>query len=516
MLKFQIERAVYFHFKKEKQLRPKGIKVLSLFFIDRVAHYRDYDAEGNPVKGKFALWFEEIFERYAAKPEYQDLYAFRCHEVHDGYFSQDKGRYKDTAGTTKADNDTYALIMKDKERLLDPDVPLRFIFSHSALKEGWDNPNVFQICTLKESASDFSKRQEIGRGMRLAVDSSGARVSERTINVLTVIASESFKEFSEKLQKEIEDETSVDFSGRIKNARETARVRLTKELTPENCPQFFDIWNRIKYQTRYRVEYPTSVLIERAAEAIRKMPKTTRPMLTAQTFRVRFGPAGINGDLENIARKDTQAVRYALPDVYGYLQSRVDITRETLFTILLQSGRHEELAINPQMFLDNVVAALKTTLYALMVDGIKYEKIDGKSYEMHLFRNEEIETYLSDLFAVGKLEKTLFNYIQVDSGTERDFARECEADENIKFFFKLPRGFKVTTPLGNYVPDWAVIFENDRRVYFVAETKSTLNQELLRGVEEMKMQCGEKHFAVFAPLGVEYRRATKVRDLYSR
>lgn len=514
VMKFQMERAVKFHFEKEKRLRAQGIKVLSLFFIDRVAHYRDYDADGKLIKGKFALWFEEIFGQYAAMPQYHDLFTHPAHEVHDGYFSQDKGRFKDTSGTTKADNDTYALIMKDKERLLDPEVPLRFIFSHSALKEGWDNPNVFQICTLKESASDFSKRQEIGRGMRLAVDASGQRVRDHAVNVLTVIASESFKDFSETLQKEIQEETSVEFTGRIRNAREKDQIRLTKELTPENCPQFFDIWNRIKHQTRYRVEYQTSGLIEKAVAAIKNMPKTTRPLLTAQTFRVQLGAEGITGELDNIQRKDIQEIHYGLPDIYGYIQSRVDIARGTLLTVLTQSGRAEELSINPQVFLDNVVAALKTTLYGLIVDGIKYEQIDGKAYEMHLFRNEEIETYLSNLFAVKKMEKTLFNYIQVDSGAEREFAKECEADDNIKFFFKLPRGFKIPTPLSHYIPDWAEIFDNDQRMYFVAETKSTLDKELLRGIEEMKMQCGEKHFAVFAPLGVEYRRVTKVKDLY--
>lgn len=150
-----------------------------------------------------------------------------------------------------------------------------------------------------------------------------------------------------------------------------------------------------------------------------------------------------------------------------------------------------------------------------MVDGVKYEQINGSFYEMRLFENEEIETYLSNLFEVTKTEKTLFNYIPIDSETiERPFAAECEADENVKLFFKLPRGFKVPTPTGNYIPDWAVVFENDRRIYFLAETKGTLDRQLLREVENMRIKMREKHFALFKSLGVEYKLAVQAKDLH--
>ncbi|GAK61469.1 restriction endonuclease [Candidatus Vecturithrix granuli] len=519
VMKYQIERTVKWHFEKVKKFKPSGVKVLSLFFLDKVAHYRLYTADGHAQKGKFALWFEEAFKRCANLPEYRDLLPFPVEQVHNGYFSQDKkGAFKDTTGSTKADDETYSLIMRDKERLLSLDEPLQFIFSHSALREGWDNPNVFQICTLNESQSELKKRQEIGRGLRLSVDQSGVRVQDKRLNLLTVIANETYQDFSAALQREIQEETSVDFGGRIKNARARAKIRLSKELTPENCPLFFEIWDRIKHRTRYHVQFSTAELITRTVAELRdfnKVPLTTRPMLESRTARLNYTEAGIEGALTDLSVKQSQAVRYQIPDIYAYIQSKVDITRSTIFEILKQSERYEELEINPQLFLDNVVSAIQRTLYSLMVEGLKYEQINGQVYEMTLFRYEEIETYLSSLFAVSKTEKTLFNYIAVESAIESDFARDCEADERIKFFFKLPRGFKIPTPLGNYTPDWAVIFEHDRRVYFVAETKGSLNRQLLREVERLKIECGAKHFALFQPLDVKYTIAVTTKDLYT-
>ncbi|MEJ7830715.1 MAG: hypothetical protein WKF91_21075, partial [Segetibacter sp.] len=429
--------------------------------------------------------------------------------IHNGYFSKDKkGNFKDTKGTTKDDEDTYSLIMKDKERLLSLDEPLRFIFSHSALREGWDNPNVFQICTLNESKSEVKKRQEIGRGLRLPVDSSGQRIQDKRINVLTVIANETYEDFSKALQKEIQDETSVDFKDRIKDARDKANIKLSKELTLENFPLLFDIWERINRRTRFKVEYSTADLIKRTLaelKDINKVPLTKRPLLEARKAMLNYTDEGIESKLIDTKIKITEQIRYQIPDVYNYIQNRVDITRNTIFEILKQSGRYNELEINPQMFLDNVVAAIKRTLNSLLVEGVKYEQINGQQYQMALFKDEEIETYLSNLFTVSKEDKTVFNYIPIDSSIESDFARECEADANVKFFFKLPRGFKVPTPIGNYIPDWAILFENDSLVYFVAETKGTFNRQLLHGIEAMKIECGEKHFALFKPLGVKYQ-----------
>lgn len=215
--RFMIRKTIEEHLDKELKLKPKGIKVLSLFFIDRVSNYRDYDKDGRAIKGKYALMFEEEYKKLINKPKYHTLFKDAMTDedierIHDGYFAQDKGRIKDTNGNTKADYDVYNLIMRDKEKLLSLDEPLKFIFSHSALREGWDNPNVFQICTLKDSkGTNISRRQEIGRGLRLSVDSSGNRVEDPNINILTVMASESYKEFVEKLQTEIEEDTGIKF-----------------------------------------------------------------------------------------------------------------------------------------------------------------------------------------------------------------------------------------------------------------------------------------------------------------
>jgi type III restriction enzyme len=513
------------HFDKLKKLKDQQIKVLSLFFIDRVVNYREYDESGKHTKGKFALWFEEAFAQQQKK--HPNLIPFEAGQVHNGYFSADKsgkGKEKkevwtDTKGTTAKDDDTYSLIMKEKERLLGLDEPLQFIFSHSALREGWDNPNVFQICTLNESKSDLKKRQEIGRGLRLPVNADGVRVQDKRINILTVIANETYEDFSEALQREIQEETSVEFKDRIKNAREKATIQRTKELTLENFPLLFEIWERISNKTRYSVEYDNDELIARTVAVLKdftKVPITKRPMLESRTGRISITEEGVEGQVKDTQIQYVAGVSYQMPDIYGYVQSRLDVSRKTVFEVLKQSGRIDELSINPQLFLDNVTNTIKKVLQSLLVDGVKYEQINGQQYEMRLFDLEEIETYLSNLFKVTKLDKTVFNYVPIDSNVESKFATDCEADENVKFFFKLPRGFKIPTPIGNYIPDWAVVLEMDGtpKVYFVAETKGTLDSQLLRELERMKIECGSKHFALFKPLGVEYKLAVTAKDLY--
>ena len=219
--RLMIRRTIHEHLEKEKRLAPLGIKVLSLFFIDVVEHYRSYDADGNPVKGKYARMFEEEYRRAAKLPEFVSLFqevdlTSAAEEVHDGYFSIDKARrWTDTADNNQASRDNaeraYSLIMKDKEKLLSFETKLKFIFSHSALKEGWDNPNVFQICALREIGTERERRQTIGRGLRLCVNQHGDRLRGFEINTLTVVATESYEEFAENLQKEIEKDTGIKF-----------------------------------------------------------------------------------------------------------------------------------------------------------------------------------------------------------------------------------------------------------------------------------------------------------------
>ncbi len=213
VMKKQVRETVEQHLMKERAVKGKGIKVLSLFFIDRVANYRVYNDDKTIGLGKIGKWFEESYSELVSKDFYKGLLDdYPVEKLHNGYFSQDKkGKPKDTSGQTKDDDDTYALIMRDKERLLSLDEPLRFIFSHSALREGWDNPNIFQICTLNESRSVDRKRQEIGRGLRLPVNQTGERVHDETINRLTVIANEAYHDFASKLQTEYEEDYGITF-----------------------------------------------------------------------------------------------------------------------------------------------------------------------------------------------------------------------------------------------------------------------------------------------------------------
>ncbi|ELJ3515911.1 DEAD/DEAH box helicase family protein [Salmonella enterica subsp. enterica serovar Liverpool] len=545
-MRYQIERTVAAHFAKLAKLKPLGIKVLSLFFIDKVANYRSVDSEGNAEPGKFALWFEAAFKKYAAMPRYQGLIPHAANEVHNGYFSGDKKtihtpfetlKMRSNATVADVEGGAYALIMKEKERLLSLDEPLQFIFSHSALREGWDNPNVFQICTLNETQSAMKKRQEIGRGLRLPVNQQGERVQDKQINVLTVIPNESYEAFAKALQAEIEDETGVKFEKRIKNARAKARVS-KRTLNSEEQALFTAIWQKINYQTRYSVKLNTNELVDKCAELLAdyaQFPKVQAPKIRAAKAKILMNNEGVQTVQSGIS--DVQAASYQsnnVPDVYGYLQNRLHLTRSTLFSILDKSGRLDELLINPQAFLDICVTVISRTLQALMVAGIDYQKINGQRYEMMLFE-ETLDTYQSSLYPPANditataLDKTLlqaqplngdmqpegevYACVPSDSEPENQFALDCATDERVRFFFKLPSKFKIPTPLGDYNPDWAVVFENDERVYFVAETKSSTVEADRRLDENLKIQCGEKHFGLAQSEGVEYKVVTKLEEL---
>jgi type III restriction enzyme len=516
VMKFQIRKTIEEHLKKEKRLNKLGIKVLSLFFIDKVVNYRSYDAVGNPVKGKFAEWFEEIYQEYISKPAFKELDKFPVEETHNGYFSADKkGAFKDTSGETKADDDTYSLIMRDKEKLLGLDNSLRFIFSHSALREGWDNPNVFQICTLNETKSDIKKRQEIGRGLRLAVDQTGKRTYDQNINRLTVIANEAYDDFAKALQKEIEDDCGVAFTGRIKNKRERTAIKYRKGF--EADPKFLEIWEKLKKKTTYRVDYKTDELITLAAKAIKDLTEIKAPSLRSTKIGITMTDEGIGTNYVGEKVESYGSYAWKIPDVLGYIQSKTELTRSTIEEILSNSGRIEDIIINPQLFLDLATQAIKRTLYDLMINGIKYQKIGGSEYEMALFEAQELEVYLNDFsFKVSDSSKTIYEeFVPLDSGVESRFAQDCETSEQIKFYFKLPNWFKIPTPIGNYNPDWALVFEDDKKIYFVAETKDTGTPQVdlskLSGDEQMKIKCGKAHFNEFDDL--EYKVVNKVGQL---
>lgn len=505
ILKYQIRRTIESHFEKELRLFGQGIKVLSLFFVDSVANYRQY-GENGLTKGKFAEWFDEAFAEISNKPEYKDLVTYDTTKVHDGYFSADKnGSWRDTKGTTKADDDTYELIMKNKERLLDIAEPLRFIFSHSALREGWDNPNIFQICTLREMSKETERRQTIGRGLRLPVNDQGQRIYDESINVLTVIANETYESFARNLQTEMEEQTGVEFGkSRIKQKPKQRVYKARKNITLNE--DFKALWDKIKHKTRYVVHYDSATLVEKAVALIDDEVTIRAPKIVSNTAKIQMTNTGVEG--VSIASAGVEAHKnFPMPDVIGKVSSFTGITRQTIFEILERAELFGGVLDNPQQVIDEVTRIIKHVMEQLNVDGIKYEKT-GESWDMKRFENDELTGYLFDeATKQGLVEvsnhKTTHKFVAVDSGVERQYLDALENNRNVSFYCKLPSWFKIDTPLGNYNPDWAVVLKNDEKVYFVSETKGVdkLSDPSLKPAERRKIIAGRRHFA---EIGVEF------------
>lgn len=588
LMDIQIRNTIKKHLDKELQLKGQGIKVLSLFFIDRVANYRSYDENGSAIRGKFAMAFEEHYTELSKLPQYKELATHPVEQIHNGYFSQDrKGIVKDTSGNTQADDDTYSLIMKDKEKLLSLEEPLKFIFSHSALREGWDNPNVFQICTLNETRSVSKKRQEIGRGLRLPVNQNGERVFDDNINKLTVVANESYDEFAKKLQTEYEDDCGVTFgkvpklafkgisqlvdeqeivldreqseniweilvsnkfldkSGKIQSTfkptesgfslnlpdkyssiepdiitvlqsyqlerhikadEEPKRLKLNKQIFLD--PEFENLWNRIKYRTTYQVDYKSSKLVEHCIDAIRRMEKI-EPVI------INYKEAQLGVKVKGVTTTETRAnihkIEYVggLPDIIAYLQKQTELTRKTIVDILVGCERLAEFAINPQRFMDEVATIINRELYKVMIDGIKYEKltVGHTEWSMQLLREDELKDYFEQCMAV---QKSVFDRVIYESEVERRFAEDLDKRDNIKLFVKLPKWFRVETPVGDYIPDWAIVKHDDKTVYLVRETKATKDFEKLRNSEADKVRCGRKHFE---SIDVDFKVVTSASEI---
>ncbi len=428
--------------------------------------------------------------------------------VHGGYFASDKDGPKDSkeGKSTKADDEAYRLIMQAKEELLSPDVPLRFIFSHSALREGWDNPNVFQICTLRQGESEIRKRQEIGRGLRLARIENGEHCDDAKVNKLTVIASESFADFAHKLQTEMEEECGVSFAGRIGNKRARHKLQLNKRVWLD--PEFEKLWQKISHKTRYRVEFATPEIVKSAAKLLREKPEVAQPQLSVTRAEVNFTAEGVAETPRAARTVALDGYRPPVPDVIGYLQRESKLTRTTLADILLASGRIADALKNPQEFMEQAASAIQHAKQETMVDGIKYERIAGQSYEMRLFENPEIEGYLSRMLAV---KNSIYDVVEYDSNLEKEVAETLDARTDVLFFVKLPDWFRVKTPLGDYNPDWAYVKENDGKVYLIRETKSSADLRKLRPDERLKVKCGEAHFRDC--LGVPYKVVSSATEL---
>ena len=445
----EIRQTVQHHLEKELELQGRGIKVLTLFFIDRVANYRDYDGDAKPAPGKFAEALEAELAERARDPRFQSLDWLKlpADRVHNGYFARDrKGTLKDTRGDTHADDEVYDLIMKDKERLLSLDEPLRFIFSHSALREGWDNPNVFQICSLREMTSERERRQTLGRGLRLPVDQNGVRVMDDSVNRLYVMANETYEDFARALQTEYEQDCGVTFGtlpltafarlsrlvgdraraiaadearairdaliaqkmldaeGRIQPAFDPKREGFSLELPEASddirapvidllssyqierhirrerdgrtnrvdrqarlSPEFATLWDRIK-PTTCRVEFETEKLVARAADAVRAMSTIAAPSIRITSAQVSVRNGGVAATAARVHNEDA-VFTGPLPDIVAYLQNETELTRSTIVRILKDSGRLKEFFVNPQRYMDQVAAILKSELHRLLIDG---------------------------------------------------------------------------------------------------------------------------------------------------
>lgn len=598
MQRVQIRETIVSHFEKERELFARGIKTLSLFFIDEVAKYKSYNAEGETEQGVFWKIFEEEYVNILNEnlslfdSDYQQyLRRFDVGEIHNGYFSIDKkGRSVNSevkrGRDTSDDISAYDLILKNKERLLSFDEPTRFIFSHSALREGWDNPNVFQICTLRHANSATAKRQEVGRGLRICVDASGNRMDFETLgenvhelNKLTVIANESYSDFVGDLQRETRDvlrdrPTKADeayFTGKLVfvgdekraiTAEEANSIRaylwdndyiddkgqvteqyktdlaegnlapMSKKLAPmadsiqlliralydesvaidsmfedgnatvvkENKlndnfakEEFQALWKEINHKYAYTVHYNSNELVEKAVlniNAYLEVNQLRYVVVTGEQDSVdAFGST--TSTSKRVGAVSTSTVKY---DLVGEIARGATLTRRTVVEIL-KKLKGEKLAMfqnNPEEFIRNVVKLIKEQKATMIVEHISYNQIEG-GYDSSIFIQEKQNQSFSKAYSS---KKHIMDYVFSDSDGERKFASALDRASEVCVYAKLPRSFQIPTPVGNYAPDWAIAFKKGaaKHIFFIAETKGSLDSMELRGVEKAKIACAKKLF----------------------
>lgn len=620
--RIQIRETIRAHLEKEKRLFSQGIKVLSLFFIDSVAKYRIYGDEG-ATGGEYAHIFEEEYKRAVDElgvlddPDYMAYLARdEASQIHQGYFSVDKkGKLKDPKEAKKGEfaghamgedaSDAYELILKDKARLLSIEEPVRFIFSHSALREGWDNPNVFQICTLKQSSNDISRRQEVGRGLRICVNKLGDRMDDpaivHNINVLTVIASESYEDFVDGFQKETRESLKARpkqaneayFKGKIfeieggdnvlvdeaiaralyryliKNDytddndhlnetyqtdkengtlaalpetieayAEQAFALIDSVLSDANLPsidddlaklenkrhednfakkEFQKLWKTINRKAVYLVDFDTDELI---ANCIKAIDKNVRVVATTYTVKKGEQRDSFSADdlqsgqsFGNEVREDQAAfgekslglsnVRY---DLVGDISKKTALTRKTVGRILqgISTAVFSTYRDNPEMFISEVSKVVDDEKATAVVEHISYNLLDETFSNADIFTKS---TIIPDGLKRAKpAKKHVYEYVISDSGTERKFSGELDASGDVVVYAKLPGGFYIPTPVGNYNPDWAIAFEENavKHIYFVAETKGSMRSMDLRQKELGKIDCARKFFAKMQSPKIQY------------
>ena len=631
--RIQIRETIKSHFEKEEELFNRGIKVLSLFFIDEVAKYRQYNEDGEEINGLYGKIFEEEYTRIVNEyitlfdtPYVRFLQSTTASQVHKGYFSIDKkGRKVDSAlirGTDISDDvSAYDLILKDKERLLSFEEPTRFIFSHSALREGWDNPNVFQICTLKHSNNNIQRRQEVGRGLRLCVNSTGERMDAtipnfdvHSINILTVVASDSYEDFVKGLQTEIKENlyerpsraSKEFFAGKkivvggeervitsqqataiykyllkndyiddddkptdeYKNAvKDGTLAPLPFEIEPmaevvhklvqstydsdalkgmiENGNQskvqdnklndnfarkeFQKLWAEINHKYAYTVEFDSEELIKKSVEAIDK-----ELFVSPLTYTVSTGEQKSEIDADEIkngvsfksAKTRTEQLRTSASDTIKYdllgkIASGTSLTRKTVATILksINEAKFYCYRDNPEEFINKVCKLINEQKATLIVDHITYNQIEG-NFDSVIFAEAKTTSEFKHAY---RAEKHIRDYVFVDginkdSSIERRFAEDLDNAEEVCVYAKLPKGFYIPTPVGNYSPDWAIAFNEGtvKHIYFVAETKGSLDSMQLRGVEKAKIDCARTLFNKMSTSSVRYEHVTDYRDLLNK
>lgn len=627
MRRIQIRETIRAHFEKEQTLFAKGIKVLSLFFIDTVSRYRDYDTED--TKGQYAQVFEEEYEilrdEYLLKLplEHKDYRAFlerdEVSKVHEGYFSIDKkNRLVDPSvkktGDDKGlatDEDAYDLILRNKERLLSQNEPVRFIFSHSALREGWDNPNVFTMCMLKHSDNTISRRQEVGRGLRLSVDQTGERMDHPSIvhdiNVLTVVASESYKDFVANLQKEISEALAsrprkaneayfkekvlhtqhgdvsvtpemasqiefyliqngyVDHQRQVVEAYHTAKTEEALAPLPDTlmqyAPQVFELidsvfsadalsrivddgrkpktnplndnfekkafkelWERINQKAVYRVDFDSDELVEKCVAALNKELNVTPLQYTVQV-----GTQGESLTAEQLSDgksfkvKDTRteygqsafsSVKY---DLLQEVSENAQLTRHTVARILsgMEKAVFDQFKKNPEQFISEASRLIKEQKATVIIERLTYDAVEER-HDVGIFTAAQTGNDFSK--ATEKLTKHVFDHAIVDSNVEREFVAELDTSSEVVVYAKLPRGFLIPTPVGDYNPDWAISFEEGsvRHIYFVAETKGSMSSMKLRPDELTKIECARKFFAEISRTDLPNNVRYDVVDNYAK
>ena len=618
--RIQIRETILTHLEREKELFYKGIKVLSLFFIDEVDHYRLYNKAGEAENGKFADMFEEEYEtavqQLRADLDAEDEYAkyldvITAHQTHSGYFSIDKkgrltnGKINKKEGVSE-DTSAYDLIMKNKELLLDRDPkksPVRFIFSHSALREGWDNPNVFQICTLKQSSSDIRKRQEVGRGLRLCVNDNGERMDSnvlgedvQNINLLTVIASESYDSFAKGLQSEMAEAVSdrprlvtVDlFTGKkIKDAQDNEQV-ITSDLArviynglirhdyvddngvltdkyyadkangnvqvtdkvhdsvdsiveilgsiydprvtaPEDgrsnnvtlqvdkkklaSTEFKNLWKQINQKTIYTVNFDSDELIGKSIASLDSHLQVKKVRFTIESGvmnRIEGKEQLSSGTAFTKARTDSNQiiatasskVKY---DLVGKIVADTGLTRKTIIRILqgIKPETFNQFKENPEDFIIKASSLINDQKATAIIQHITYDVLD-EAYDTNIFTDPTIKGKLGH--NAMKTDKHLFDHLVYDSDSEKKFASDLDTSSEVAVYVKLPNSFFISTPVGKYNPDWAIAFYegNVKHIYFVAETKGSMNSLQLREVEKSKIECAREHFKAISGKNVVY------------